>query len=77
VSRLLNEPVEGRIIGSLPDEAGHFGPYGGVFIAETLMGPVEALRQAYERYLKDPEFLAELDADLRFWPSWMRICATT
>ena len=67
MSRLLNEPVEGRIIGSLPDEAGHFGPYGGVFIAETLMGPVEALRQAYERYLKDPEFLAELDADLRHY----------
>ncbi|MDX2314207.1 MAG: tryptophan synthase subunit beta [Gammaproteobacteria bacterium] len=64
---MLNEPVEGRIIGSLPDEAGHFGPYGGVFIAETLMGPVEALRQAYERYLKDPEFLAELDADLRHY----------
>jgi len=67
VSRLLNEPVEGRIVGSLPDEAGHFGPYGGVFIAETLMGPVEALRQAYERYLEDPEFLAELDADLRHY----------
>ena len=67
MSRLPNEPVEGRIIGSLPDEAGHFGPYGGVFIAETLMGPVEALRQAYERYLKDPEFLAELDADLRHY----------
>ena len=67
MSRLLNEPVEGRIVGSLPDEAGHFGPYGGVFIAETLMGPVEALRQAYERYLEDPEFLAELDADLRHY----------
>ena len=67
MSRLLNEPLEGRIIGSLPDDAGHFGPYGGVFIAETLMGPVEALRQAYERYLKDPEFLAELDADLRHY----------
>ena len=67
MSRLLNEPLEGRIIGSLPDDAGHFGPYGGVFIAETLLGPVEALRQAYERYLKDPEFLAELDADLRHY----------
>ena len=65
MSRLQNVPVEGRIIGSLPDEAGHFGPYGGVFIAETLMGPVTALREAYERYSKDPEFLAELDADLR------------
>jgi tryptophan synthase beta chain len=67
VSRLLNEPAEGRIIGSLPDKAGHFGPYGGVFIAETLMGPVAALRDAYERYLQDPEFLAELDADLRHY----------
>ena len=67
MSRLRNEPVEGRIIGSLPDEAGHFGPYGGVFIAETLMAPVEALRQAYERYSNDPAFLAELDADLRHY----------
>jgi tryptophan synthase beta chain len=67
VSRFRNEPAEGRIIGSLPDQAGHFGVYGGTFIAETLMGPVEALRQAYERYLKDPEFLAELDADLRHY----------
>ncbi len=67
MSRLLNEPAEGRVIGSLPDEAGHFGPYGGVFIAETLMGPVTALREAYERYSKDPEFLAELDADLRHY----------
>ncbi len=67
MSRLRNEPAEGRYIGSLPDEAGHFGPYGGVFIAETLMGPVAALREAYDRYLKDPEFLAELDADLRHY----------
>lgn len=67
MSRLLNEPVEGRMVGSLPDDSGHFGPYGGVFIAETLMGPVAALRQAYERYLQDPEFLAELDADLRHY----------
>ncbi len=67
MSRLLNEPAESRIAGTLPDEKGHFGPYGGVFIAETLMGPVAALREAYERYLKDPEFLAELDADLRHY----------
>ena len=67
MSRLQNVPAEGRIIGSLPDEAVHFGPYGGVFIAETLMGPVTALREAYQRYSKDPEFLAELDADLRHY----------
>ncbi len=48
-----------------PDAGGHFGPYGGRFIAETLMGPVEELRQAYERYGQDPEFVAEFDRDLR------------
>jgi len=49
---------------SLPDERGHFGPYGGRFVAETLMLPLNELNAAYARYLKDPEFLAELDADL-------------
>nr|VFJ48703.1 MAG: tryptophan synthase, beta chain [Candidatus Kentron sp. FW]VFJ63603.1 MAG: tryptophan synthase, beta chain [Candidatus Kentron sp. FW] len=48
----------------LPDQSGHFGPYGGKFVAETLMGPIEELRAAYEHYLHDPEFLTELDADL-------------
>ena len=49
----------------LPDAHGHFGPYGGIFVAETLMEPLDELRVAYERYLKDPEFLAELDMDLQ------------
>ena len=49
----------------LPDEAGHFGPYGGMFVAETLMEPLDELRVAYEKYLQDPIFLAELDADLQ------------
>ncbi|MBQ0789273.1 MAG: tryptophan synthase subunit beta [Cycloclasticus sp.] len=48
----------------LPDEKGHFGPYGGLFVAETLMESIEELNQAYTQYIKDPEFLAELDADL-------------
>lgn len=51
----------------LPDERGHFGPYGGVFIAETLMEPIEELRLAYEKYMQDPEFIAELDADLQHY----------
>jgi tryptophan synthase beta chain len=50
--------------GSLPDERGHFGPYGGRFVAETLMLPLDELTTAYEQYIRDPEFLAELDADL-------------
>ncbi|MEJ2575736.1 MAG: tryptophan synthase subunit beta [Gammaproteobacteria bacterium] len=52
---------------SLPDEHGHFGPYGGIFVAETLMEPLDELRLAYEKYIEDPEFLAELDADLRHY----------
>ena len=48
-----------------PDQRGHFGPYGGRFVAETLMGPLEELRGAYERYLADADFQAELDEELR------------
>jgi len=49
---------------TLPDENGHFGVYGGRFVAETLMPPLEELNEAYHRYLQDAAFLAELDADL-------------
>jgi tryptophan synthase beta chain len=49
---------------SLPDEQGHFGLYGGQFVAETLMLPLEELNAAYQHYMKAPEFLRELDADL-------------
>ncbi len=51
----------------MPDDHGHFGPYGGLFVAETLMEPLEELREAYERYMKDEAFLAELDADLQHY----------
>jgi len=67
VSERLRRRPDNLIIGSLPDAAGHFGPYGGCFVAETLMGPVEELREAYERYRDDPEFLAELDAERRHY----------
>lgn len=50
---------------AMPDERGHFGPYGGVFVAETLMEPLHELREAYEKYMQDPAFQAELDADLQ------------
>jgi len=52
---------------TMPDERGHFGPYGGMFVAETLMPPIQALNEAYQRYLADPEFIAELDADLQHY----------
>ncbi len=50
---------------NLPDENGHFGTYGGVFVAETLMLPLDELKEAYETQMRNPEFLAELDADLQ------------
>ncbi|MEK7323149.1 MAG: tryptophan synthase subunit beta [Pseudomonadota bacterium] len=53
-----------KLIDSLPDANGHFGVYGGRFVAETLMEPLEELRLAYEKYRSDPAFLAEFDADL-------------
>lgn len=48
-----------------PDQYGHFGPYGGLFVAETLMLPLEELKLAYQKYMRDADFLAELDADLQ------------
>ncbi|GMQ96533.1 MAG: tryptophan synthase subunit beta [Gammaproteobacteria bacterium] len=52
---------------ALPDEHGHFGPYGGVFVAETLMEPLRALTEAWESYRKDEAFLAEFAADLKYY----------
>ena len=49
----------------MPDVRGHFGPYGGIFVAETLMPAITELNQAYQQYLNDPAFVAELDADLK------------
>jgi len=67
VAKLPNLSEDERIAGALPDARGHFGPYGGMFVAETLMGPIAELRAAYERYRDDPEFLAELAADQRHY----------
>lgn len=67
MARLLNEPPEERLLGKLPDERGHFGPYGGCFVAETLMGPIRELKEAYERYARDAEFLAEFHQDLEHY----------
>ncbi|MGZ4954671.1 MAG: tryptophan synthase subunit beta [Methylobacter sp.] len=52
---------------NMPDERGHFGPYGGMFVAETLIPPIQELNAAYQQYLSDPEFIAELDADLKYY----------
>jgi len=51
----------------LPDASGHFGRYGGVFVAETLIHALDELKEAYARYQKDPEFLAEFAHDLKHY----------
>jgi len=50
---------------SLPDARGHFGPYGGRFVPETLMYPLEELTAAYLAAREDPEFQRELRELLR------------
>jgi tryptophan synthase beta chain len=47
-----------------PDALGHFGPYGGRFVAETLIHALDELKSAYEHYSKDPEFIAEFRSEL-------------
>ncbi len=50
-----------------PDARGHFGPYGGQFVADTLMAPLAELTAAYEAAKADPAFLAELDNDFKYY----------
>ncbi len=52
---------------SMPDKNGHFGRFGGIFVAETLMRPLQELTQAYEKYMQDPDFLREYDEDLKHY----------
>src|SRR6266478_1778088 len=51
----------------LPDEQGHFGRYGGVFVAETLAHALDELKRAYEACRKDPEFIAEFEYELKHY----------
>ena len=50
---------------TLPDASGHFGLYGGVFVAETLMHALDELNAAYAHYRTDPEFVAEFADELK------------
>ena len=51
----------------LPDTLGHFGPYGGVFVAETLIPALEELKEAYAFAQRDPLFIAEFEYDLKHY----------
>ena len=50
-----------------PDASGHFGPYGGVFVSETLMPALAELRAAYAACQADPEFVAEFEYELKHY----------
>jgi tryptophan synthase beta chain len=51
----------------LPDPRGHFGPYGGIFVAETLSHALDELREAYERCRRDAAFMAEFHYELKHY----------
>ena len=51
----------------LPDAKGHFGPYGGVFVAETLIQALDELKAAYARYRNDPQFIADFEDELEHY----------
>jgi tryptophan synthase beta chain len=52
---------------NLPDARGHFGPYGGVFVAETLIRALDDLNAQYARCQKDPTFIAEFERELKHY----------
>ncbi|HYT96495.1 MAG TPA: tryptophan synthase subunit beta [Casimicrobiaceae bacterium] len=51
----------------LPDERGHFGQYGGVFVAETLIRALDELKSQYARYRDDADFRAEFAYELKHY----------
>jgi tryptophan synthase beta chain len=59
--QMLNLPY------NLPDARGHFGPYGGVFVGETLMPALAELREAYASARSDPEFRTEFEYELKHY----------
>ncbi len=56
--------IDFKTLMDLPDTQGHFGPYGGRFASETLMGALDELAELYERLWHSPEFQEEFDRDL-------------
>jgi tryptophan synthase beta chain len=58
------EPVK---VYDLPDKYGHFGPYGGIFVAETLIAALDELRAQYELSRNDAEFQAEFARELKHY----------
>ena len=59
--------LERELAGQFPDPRGRFGPYGGRYVPETLVPALERLEAGVRRWLGDPQFRAELDAELATW----------
>lgn len=57
----------GTLTYSYPDKDGHFGQFGGIYMAETLIPAVEELRDQYLRFRDDPEFKAEFEYELKHY----------
>ncbi|HEY2396473.1 MAG TPA: tryptophan synthase subunit beta [Rudaea sp.] len=67
-AKSINIPAYDAIdFAAYPDAHGRFGPYGGSYVAETLMAPLAELIAAYQRLRGDPAFIAELDRDLKHY----------
>jgi len=60
----MTSDTQQELFAAVPDAQGHFGIYGGKFVAETLMAPLSELETLYRKLAADPEFQRELDADL-------------
>jgi len=56
--------IDLKAVTQLPTKSGHFGPYGGRFVSETLMAALDDLSELYERLSQDPDFQSEYDHDL-------------
>ena len=52
---------------NLPDAQGHFGIYGGSFVSETLIHALNELKDAYQHYSNDPQFMAEYHSELKYF----------
>ncbi|MFO0449843.1 MAG: tryptophan synthase subunit beta [Pseudomonadota bacterium] len=59
--------LEAEIAGRFPDARGRFGPYGGRYVPETLVPALDRLEEGVRRWLADPQFQAELGAQLNTW----------
>ena len=52
---------------NFPDQHGHFGAYGGVFVSETLIHALDELKDAYNFYRKDQSFINEFEKELKYF----------